>query len=273
MLERALQGLLNRTDYPALEILVVDNGSDEPDALALLDRITRDRRVRVLHCPGPFNYSALNNQAAREANGSLLLLLNNDIDVIHPEWLREMASHAIRSGIGAVGAKLLYPDGTIQHGGVTVGMSGLADHQYLKRPCGDPGYFGQLKLARNVTAVTGACLMVCRDKYQEVGGLNEESLAVAFNDVDFCLKLVERGYRNLWTPYAELYHLESASRGADHTAEKALRLKNEIAYMRQRWGHLLDHDPYWNPNLSLFSTDIALAFPPRDTAFLVSKAA
>ena len=263
MLGRTLDGLLGRTNYPSLEVLIVDNGSDEPAALALLDTVSADPRVRVLRCPGPFNYSALNNQAVREATGELILLLNNDIDVIAPDWLREMVSHAIRPEIGAVGAKLLYPDGTIQHGGVTLGMFGVAGHQYLNRPREDRGYFGHLKLARYVAAVTGACLMVRRSAYQEVGGLNEASLPVAFNDIDLCLKLAEHGYHNLWTPYAELYHFESASRGSDETIEKAARFRGEIAYMQRVWGHRMDRDPYWSPNLSLNSKDIALAFPPR----------
>jgi glycosyltransferase involved in cell wall biosynthesis len=263
MLARTIAGLLDRTDYPSLMVLIVDNGSDDPAALALLEQLSLDNRVSVLRRPGPFNYSALNNDAVREASGELILLLNNDIDVIHTDWLREMVSHAIRPGIGAVGAKLLYPDQTIQHGGVTVGMYGVAEHQFLEQSYNDPGYFDHLKLARNVTAVTGACLMVRRQTYLEVGGLNEVSLPVAFNDVDFCLKLTERGYRNLWTPHARLYHLESASRGYDHTSEKSARLKLEIAYMRQRWAYKLDHDPQWNPNLSLHSTSVRLAFPPR----------
>lgn len=263
MLARTVQGLLDRTHYPALEVLIVDNGSTEPDALALLDALALDPRVRVLRCPGPFNYSALNNGAVREAAGSLILLLNNDIDVIDPDWLREMVSHAIRPGVGAVGAKLLFPDGTIQHGGVTIGMGGVAGHQYLHKPGNDPGYFGHLKLTRNVTAVTAACLLVRRQAFLEVGGFDEVALPVAFNDVDLCLKLVEKGYRNLWTPFAELFHLESASRGSDLTGEKAARFNQECLYMQQRWGHLLDNDPYCNPNLSLLAADAALAFPPR----------
>jgi GT2 family glycosyltransferase len=265
LLARAMEGLLDRTDYRSLEVLIVDNGSDEPAALALLNRLALDNRVRVLRCPGPFNYAALNNRAVREAAGTLILLLNNDIDVINPYWLREMVSHAIRPGIGAVGAKLLYPDGTIQHGGITVGMSGVADRQFLNKSSTDEGYFGHLKLTRTVTAVTAACLLIRRDAYLEVGGMNEIALPVAFNDVDLCLKLVERGYRNLWTPHAELYHLESASRGADRTATKFARLRSEIAFMHQRWGNRLNNDPQWNPNLSLHSTGIALAFPPRYT--------
>jgi len=263
MLTRVVQGLLTRTDYPALEVLIVDNGSDEPLALEQLSRLQRDDRVRVLRCPGPFNYSALNNRAVREANGALILLLNNDVDVIHPDWLGEMVSHATRPGIGAVGAKLLYPDGTIQHGGVIVGVGGVAGHQYLHKPRDDIGYFGHLKLVRAVTAVTGACLLVRRETYLEVGGLDEVCLPIAFNDIDLCLKLVAHGYRNLWTPYAELYHEESASRGSDLVGENAARYGRDVATMRQRWGAVLDHDPYWNPNLSLDAAAISLAFPPR----------
>ena len=263
LLTRAVDGLLQRTDYPALEVLIVDNGSDEPAALALLARLGQDKRVRVLPCPGPFNYSALNNHAVRECTGDLVLLLNNDIDVIDPDWLREMVSHAIRPGIGAVGAKLLYPDGTIQHGGVTVGVGGVAGHQYSHKAQDDVGYFGHLTLVRNVTAVTGACLLLRRNAYLEAGGLDEVSLPVAFNDIDLCLKLVERGYRNLWTPFAELYHYESASRGTDLVGEKAARFKREVGVMRKRWGDVLDNDPYWNPNLSLSTTGVALSFPPR----------
>ncbi len=264
MLARVADGLLHRTDYPALDILIADNGSDEPEALALLNRLALDHRVRVLRCPGPFNYAALNNRAVGEAAGSLVLLLNNDIDPIGPGWLREMVSHAIRPGIGAVGARLLYPDRTVQHGGVVAGLFGVADHQYLQTPDTDPGYFGQLKLARNITAVTAACLLVRRDLYLEAGGLDDIRLPVAFNDVDFCLKLAEKGYRNLWTPHAELYHLESASRGADRSAAKSARLKREMEYVRQRWGRWLANDPQWNPNLSLQFNGVALAFPPRD---------
>ena len=159
-----------------MEVLIVDNESDEPSALALLAQLNNDHRVHVLRYPGPFNFSALNNHAVNEAAGELVLLLNNDVDVINSDWLREMASHAMRPGIGAVGAKLLYPDGTIQHGGITVGVGGVAGHQYLHRSGGDIGYFGHLKLVRNVTAVTGACLMLRRQAYLEAFGLDEVSL-------------------------------------------------------------------------------------------------
>jgi GT2 family glycosyltransferase len=266
LLARTVAGITGRTDYAALEIIIVDNASTEPSTIALLQRLASDPRVRIVRDPRAFNYAALNNRAVQLATGSLILLLNNDVDVINPDWLREMVSHAIRPGIGAVGAKLLYPDGSLQHGGVTVGMGGVAGHQYVHRPRGDSGYFGHLKLVRNVTAVTGACLMMRRQTFLEVGGLNEASLPVAFNDVDLCLKLVESGYLNVWTPYAQLYHHESASRGTDLQGEKAARFRREQDYMRQRWGFQLDNDPYWNPNLSLWSHDVALAFPPRGPA-------
>ena len=264
LLAQTMRGLLENSDYPALEVLIVDNGSDEPDALTTLAKLASNPRVRVIHAPGPFNYSALNNRAIQEAAGSLVLLMNNDISVIRSDWLREMVSHAARPGIGAVGAKLLYPDGRVQHGGVTLGVGGVAGHQYLRWPRDDLGYFGHLVLARNVMAVTGACLMVRRDAFLEVGGLDETNLPVAFNDIDFCLKLIERGYRNVWTPYAELYHHESASRGLDLLGEKAARFKRECDYMCRRWKDTLVNDPYWNPNLSLFPAELALAFPPRE---------
>jgi GT2 family glycosyltransferase len=199
----------------------------------------------------------------RNATGGLLLLLNNDVDVINADWLREMVSLAVRPGIGAVGAKLLYPDGTIQHGGITLGVGGVAGHQYVRKPRNDVGYFGHLKLVRAVAAVTGACMMLRREAYLEVGGLDEVALPVAFNDIDLCLKLLARGYRNLFTPYAELYHAESMSRGSDAVGENAVRYARDVATMRQKWGEVLDNDPYWNPNLSLKPGGVALAFPPR----------
>lgn len=266
MLRRCLAGLLEQTAYRALDVLIVDNGSDEREALELLRQAAGDRRVRVLPAPGPFNFSALNNRAAAEARGEVLLLLNNDISMIHPGWMREMVSHAIRPEAGAVGAKLLYPDDRIQHGGVLLGMGGVAGHQYLRWPRQDTGYFGQLALARNVGAVTAACLMVRRAVYQEVGGLNERDLAVAFNDVDFCMRVEERGYRNVWTPFAELYHHESASRGSDRSGEKAMRFRRETEYMQRRWGARLYNDRYWNPNLALNAPGPVLSFPPRTQA-------
>jgi GT2 family glycosyltransferase len=263
LLEAVANGVLARTDYPALELLVVDNGSTEAETLALFDRLRADPRVRILAAPGPFNYSALNNQAAAAARGEILLLLNNDIEVIGADWLREMVSHAIRPEIGAVGAKLLYADGRLQHGGVVTGVGGVADHYLLRATRDDPGYAGSLALTRQAGAVTGACLALRASVYAEVGGLDAENLAVAFNDVDFCVRIREAGYRVLWTPFAELYHLESASRGQDVAPEKARRFAGEIGFMRRRWGEVLLHDPFYSPWLSLDGAHGALAREPR----------
>jgi GT2 family glycosyltransferase len=263
LLATCAAGVLERTDYPAIEFIIVDNGSVEPETLALFDRLRRDPRVRILPAPGPFNYAALNNQAAEVSRGEILLLLNNDIDVIEPHWLREMASQALRPDVGAVGAKLLYGDGTLQHGGVVVGVGGVADHYLPRAARDDPGPFGTLALVREVAAVTGACLAVRREVYRAVGGLDAERLAVAFNDVDFCLKIRAAGWRILWTPFAALYHLESASRGQDLSPEKLRRFAGEIATMRERWPLQLADDPFYSPNLSLEGAHAVLAARPR----------
>jgi len=256
-------GVLHRTDYPAIEFLLLDNGSTEPASLALFGTLRADPRVRILPAPGPFNYAALNNLAAAEARGAVLVLLNNDIDVIGGGWLRELVTLAMRPEVGAVGAKLLYADDTLQHGGVVLGAGGVVDHYRSRRPRDDPGDHGSLALVREVAAVTGACLAIRRAVYQAVGGMDAARFAVAFNDVDLCLRLRAAGYRNLWTPFAELYHLESASRGRELTAAKARRLAGEIAALRQRWGAALLADPFYSPNLSLDTGEGALAEPPR----------
>ncbi len=276
LLERCLDGVLTRTDYPAIEVIIADNDSREPATAALYARLAHDRRVRVLPMPGPFNYSRLNNRAVAAARGEILLLLNNDIDVIAPGWLREMVSNALRPEIGAVGAKLLYADDTIQHAGVILGMGwpeGVAGHYYCYETRDAPGAFDLLRLTRSTSAVTAACLAVRKSVFLEVGGFDEEHLTVAFNDVDLCLRIQALGQRNLWTPFAELYHLESASRGKDLGGERARRYYAEIAYMRARWGETLDHDPYWNPNLSLSSGARNLApFPRRPKPWLTFPA-
>ncbi|MGI9129534.1 MAG: glycosyltransferase family 2 protein [Roseomonas sp.] len=254
LLDTCTTGILHRTNYPNLEIIVADNGSIEESTFRLFKKLRHLPNVKILDLQGPFNYSRLNNRARQEASGDIILLLNNDIDVIAPGWLTEMVSHAIRPDVGAVGAKLLYRNNTIQHAGVVLGVGwpgGVAGHFGLGASRDDPGPFGSLALLRTVSAVTGACLAVRRDTYDAVGGLDEENLAVAFNDVDFCLRIRELGYRNVWTPFAELYHYESVSRGDDMSGEKLKRFQKEVGYMRQRWGRVLDADPYWNPNLSL----------------------
>jgi len=263
VLRKCVEGLLDRTDYPDFEIVIIDNQSKEPETRAYLDQLTRDLRIRILSYDAPFNFSAINNFAVARATGSLLCLLNNDIEVINHDWLTEMVSHAVRTGIGAVGALLYYPDGRIQHGGVVTGLGGVAAHIPTGLHRGDLGYLGRAALAQNLSAVTAACLVMPKAVFEEVGGFNEKDLAVTFNDVDLCLRIREAGYRIVWTPYAELYHHESASRGSDIDPDNAARSKAETAYMLRRWNHGLDHDPYYNPNLRLDGPAFDLAFPPR----------
>lgn len=263
LLRQCLTGVLHGTDYPELEVVVVDNGSVEPATLSYLDEVARDPRVRVRRDAGPFNYSALNNRAVEESSSELVLLLNNDVVVTEPRWLREMASLVVRPGVGAVGAKLLFEDGLVQHAGVVLGMLGVANHAFKFMHGGEPGHGGRLGLVQQMTAVTGACLLTRRELYLEVGGLDEEQLPVAYNDIDYCLKLRERGFRTLWTPHAELLHLESKSRGSDIELRTSARLLDETEVFRDRWGHLLDHDPAYNPNLSIETTDFAIAQRPR----------
>jgi GT2 family glycosyltransferase len=250
LLRGAVESILARTDYPNYEIVVVDNGSAQPEALSYLDGLESEPRARVLRYDQPFNFSAINNFAARQCASPILGLLNNDIVVIGAEWLSELVSHAMRPEVGAVGAMLYYPDDTIQHAGIIVGYGGAAINCYGDVRRGSPGYFSRLRSIQNYTAVTAACLLTRADVFAEVGGLNETDLAVAFNDVDYCLRLRERGYLVTWTPYAELYHLESVSRGDDMARDKIVRFRAEEAYLARRWAAVLAHDPYYNPNLS-----------------------
>ena len=262
LLRLCVASVLERTDYPDFEIIVVDNGSVEDETLRYFEALAAEPRVRVLHDPQPFNYSALNNGAAAHASGSVLCLLNNDIEALSPHWLAEMVAHALRPEVGAVGAMLYYPDDTIQHAGVLVGFSGVAGHLYAGAPRGAGGHMGRAHLVQRLSAVTAACMVVRRAVWDEVGGL-DTALGVAFNDVDFCLRLRAKGYVNVWTPNAELYHHESATRGHEDTAEKKVRFKSEVDFMQQRWGASLAHDPAYSPNLSLTGTPFALAHPPR----------
>jgi glycosyltransferase involved in cell wall biosynthesis/2-polyprenyl-3-methyl-5-hydroxy-6-metoxy-1,4-benzoquinol methylase len=263
VLQRCIESILARTDYPNYEILVVDNQSRDPATLEYFASLRKTERVRILPFDAPFNYSAINNAAVRAAGGSVVALLNNDVEIITPTWLSEMVGLALRPDVGAVGAKLLYPDNRIQHGGVATGIMGVAGHLHRFLPRDAPGYAAQAQVVTNVSVVTAACLVVRRALYDEVGGLDEKNLAIAFNDVDFCLRLDAAGYRNVWTPFAELYHHESFSRGLEDTPEKQARFAREIQFMERRWGRRLVSDPYYSPNLSLFSERHELAWPPR----------
>lgn len=263
LLRTCIESILSRTTYTAYEILVVDNQSTCPQTLAYmaaLDAGTEgDGLVRVLRWDHPFNYSAINNFAAAQARGSVLGLINNDIEVISPDWLCELVSHAVRPDIGCVGAKLYYPDDTIQHAGVVTGLGGVANHAMRGTPREAPGYFGRLWTVYNPSAVTGAVLVLRREVFEAVGGLDAEGLAVAFNDVDLCLKVRATGLRNLWTPFAELYHHESVSRGADSTPEKRARFLGEVDVMLRRWGHVLPHDEAYSPHLTRLREDYSIA--------------
>ena len=262
-LRQCIASLLEKTDYSNYEILVIANRTDAPDALQYLEEVGQMSKIRVLRDNRPFNYSALNNSAVLEANGEILCFLNDDIEVISPEWLTEMVSHAIRPEIGAVGALLYYPDNTVQHAGVILGVGGVAGHAFKKFPHHHGGYMSRMQLIQNYSAVTAACLVVQKSVFEKIGGFDEVNLTVAFNDIDFCLKIAKEGYRNLWTPYAAHYHHESATRGYEDNQEKVIRFNKEIGIMRGNWGELLDNDPCYNPNLTMENEDFGLAWPTR----------
>jgi len=257
-LERCLASIFEKTTYERFEVLLVDNGTKEARALDVIDRFaTRDECVRVLRMPIPFNYSKLNNDAIRESRGDFLVLLNNDTEVFTRDWLEALIEQAQRPEIGAVGASLLYPDGSFQHGGVILGIGGVAGHSHRFADPGSAGYFGALRACSNYAAVTAACLMVRRDAYDSVGGM-DESLTVAFNDVDFCLRLLHRSLRNVWLPHVVLVHGESKSRGHDVGFIKEHRSIGEEKVMLERYGSLIERDPYYNVNLTRRAEDFAI---------------
>lgn len=259
ILRPCVDAILARTDYRNFELIILDNQTDCAETLAYMQEVSnRDDRVRVVQWNYPFNYSALNNFGARHAKGSILGLVNNDIEPINSEWLSEMVIHVVRPDVGCVGAKLYYPNNKVQHGGVILGLGGVAGHSHKFADREAPGYFYRLMLTQNLSAVTGACLLVRKEVFEEVGGLEEEHLKIAFNDVDLCLKVREAGYQNIWTPHAEAYHHESVSRGKENTPEKQARFALEVAYMKQRWQQQLDNDPAYNPNLTRAFEDFSL---------------
>jgi len=263
LVRRCLSSIRGLTRYPSYEIILVDNGSDDPAALAYFSELCAKNEVRIIRDARPFNYSALNNLAAEAAHGTVLALLNNDVQVRSRDWLTEMVSIAIRPGVGAVGARLWYHNDRLQHGGLMLSPVHIAMNAHQGMPRTDPGYFGRAALQQSLSAVTAACLVVRKELYLMIGGLNERDLPVAYSDVDFCLRLSERGFRTVWTPYAELYHEESATRGRDDTAQNISRFQKERDYMRQRWYDWLDNDPAYSPNLTIERSDFSLAFPPR----------
>ena len=260
LLRTCVESLQDKTTYPRVEIVIVDNGSTDPECLMYLDSLLH-RGVKVVRDARPFNFSALNNLAAEQAEGEFLCLLNNDIEIVTPDWLQEMLSFAALPGVGAVGAKLWYPDARhgLQHVGVVIGLGGVAGHAHVGLPPGQVGYFGRAALHHRLVAVTAACMLIRKSTYQAVGGM-DEAIAVAFNDVDFCLRLHQAGWACILTPYAEMIHHESASRGNDLSDAQRARFMAEEQFMHQRWGQRLANDPFFSPNLSMQHPD----FRPAD---------
>lgn len=251
LVQACINSILEKTTYKNYEILLIDNGSDERESIAYFQQLTEHPKIRVLEYPGPFNYSAINNFGVQHAKGDIVGLVNNDIEVIKPDWLTFMVGHASRHDVGCVGAKLLYSDDRVQHAGVVLGYGGGAGHAHKYFPRYHPGYLKRLVATQNYSAVTAACLLVKKSLFNAVGGLNEKDLTVAFNDVDFCLRVRECGVRNVYCAEAELYHHESVSRGLDLSPEKAARFKKELDYLQTHWAHYIAHDPAYSPNLTL----------------------
>lgn len=262
VLRRCVESILRKTTYPHFEIILLDNESREADALEYLATVVRDKRVQVRRCEGEFNFSKLNNAGVQLARGDIVALLNNDLEVINDGWLSEMVSHAVRPEIGAVGARLWYPNGTIQHAGVILGAGGIGNHAHAGIR-DEPGYFSRPHLTQDLSAVTGACIVLRKEVYRDAGGLDEKNLAVAFNDIDLCLRIGRSGLRIVWTPHAELFHHESMSRGFEDTPEKRSRFLAEADYMHDKWRAEIENDPAYNPNLSLGPQLFTLAWPPR----------
>ena len=250
-LKRCLKSLEEKTDYKSYEIIIVDNRSVKKETHDFLSALSKKDNIRVIEYDGEYNFSKINNFAVSLANGSHILFLNNDTKIISPGWMTSMLEHSMRKEVGAVGAKLVYPDNTIQHAGTILGLGGVAAHSHKNFSVNSNGYFGSLNTIRNYSAVTAACMMMRKKVFEEVGGFNEKDLPVAFNDVDLCLRMREKGYLIVYTPYAVLYHYESKSRGYDLNP-------NEILFMKNKWNKILPSDPYYNPNLTLDSEDFRI---------------
>ena len=259
ILDKCLTSIFANTNYPNYEVLVIDNGSTEAQTHEVINRWkTREpKRFRCEFLDIPFNFSKINNYAVGRAHGEYLLFLNNDTEVLHSDWMDALVEQAQRPSIGAVGALLLYPDNTIQHAGVVVSIGGVAGHSHKHYPSTSHGYFNQIQTINNYSAVTAACLMCRREVFDAVGGF-EEDLSVAFNDVDFCIKIVEKGYRNIYLPHVVLYHYESKSRGYEDTPEKQARFTQEIRYMQSKWQKFMEHDPCYSPNLTRLREDYSI---------------
>lgn len=263
-LKRCVSSIFEKSTYENFEIIIVENGSTRKSIFDYYEELSENSKIKIVTYEGDFNYSAVNNLGVKHAAGDYILLLNNDTQVITVNWIEELLMYAQREDVGAVGAKLYYGDKTIQHAGVVLALGAhrTAGHSHYKQHRDNLGYMGRLCYAQNVSAVTGACLLVKKTLFDQVGGL-EEDFAISLNDVDFCLKLRQKGYLNVFTPFAELYHFESISRGLDDRGEKAKRYERESSDFRKKWQEVLDAgDPYYNPNFSLDRSDFALKIEP-----------
>jgi GT2 family glycosyltransferase len=265
LLRQCVCSVLERTTYGQYEIVIVDNGSKQADTLRYLTEVSCDPRIRVHRDDRPFNFAALNNAAVPLCRGRVVGFLNNDVEVITPGWLEEMVGLAMRADVGAVGARLWFSNATLQHAGVILGIGGAAVHIHHRLTREQPGYLGRAHVTQEFSAVTAACMLMRRDVFDRVQGFDEASFAVDFNDIDLCLRVRRAGLRVLWTPHAELFHHESATRGANQSDEQKTRHARECQRMRERWPRWLDNDPAYNPNASLRNIDFAfsIATEPR----------
>jgi len=265
LLRPCVEGILRSAPrYPGpLDLIVVDNDSAEAASREYLKALSESAQARVIPFRGPFNWSAINNHAARQARGEVLIFLNNDTVVLAEDWCAELTANALRPEVGAVGARLLYQDGTLQHAGVVLGVEGVAGHDSVGEAPERGGYFGRSHVQRSAAAVTGACLATRRELFEHIGGFDEIHLKVAFNDIDYCLRLARAGYRIVYNPFAVLYHFESKSRGYDLSESKVARNRAEAAAFRSRWRAIVDRDPYYNPHFERYARPFdRLGAPP-----------
>ena len=257
-LKKCIDSVLTKTTYDNYEIIIVENNSTQQETFDYYKKLEKNSRIRVIKWEKEFNFSAINNYAAKSANGEYLLFLNNDIEVRSADWIDGMLGNAQRKDVGIVGCRLLYPDNTIQHAGVIIGIGGIAGHAFTNLPAARSGYMHRASTQVDYSAVTAACMMISKKLFEEVGGF-EEKLTVAFNDIDLCLRVREKGYLVVYDAYVEIIHYESKTRGSEDSKEKVRRFQDEIEYMRTRWIDILRQgDPYYNPNLTLSKWNFSL---------------
>ncbi len=271
MLKKCLESLYEETRYSNFEIVLVDHETSESKALKVIEEFKLKENFEVVSFSGDFNFAAMINRAAEVANGDVFVLLNNDTEIFDAGWLKELVAQVSRPEIGIAGALLLFGDGTIQHAGIHPGMGGLMGHGHKHLSGDSSGYFNRLKAVHEVAAVTGACLAIEKTTWFDLNGLDEENLAVAYNDVDLCLKVRQKNLKVIFTPFSKLFHHESVSRGIDDAPERNARLQSEIQVMQERWGGMLNHDPAYSPNLSSDGGGFSLAEAPKKNYFGTQK--